>query len=139
MDCEKRCGVEPNAWFVSTRLLLVASIGYEQQRILELLTLAGIEVDIAEDGQDAVMLLKKGNTYDLILVDLQLPLRNEENSCLEIREFDPDTPIIVLTAASDDFVVQAGPGSRINRYLSKPVKPSNLIEAIKTILNAQLP
>ncbi len=56
----------------------------------------GMEVDSAYDGGEALEMAKK-NAYDVILLDLMLPVYDGYEVCRQIREFS-DVPIIMLTA-----------------------------------------
>lgn len=97
----------------------------------------GIEIDIAEDGQQVLNLLKVSH-YDLIFMDISMPQMDGMETCRRIRSHTDrrvsSIPIIALTAhalAGDkDKFLACG----MNDYLSKPVKPSQLVEKIKLFL-----
>ena len=61
----------------------------------------GYEVDCAYDGQEAVDLAKE-NEYDIILLDLMLPVFDGYEVCQQVREFS-DVPIVMLTAKGEDM------------------------------------
>ena len=61
----------------------------------------GMEVDCAYDGEEALELAKQ-NEYDVVLLDLMLPVYDGYEVCQRIREFS-DMPIIMLTAKGDDM------------------------------------
>ena len=61
----------------------------------------GYEVDCAYDGQEAVDKAKEAE-YDIVLLDLMLPILTGYEVCQQIREFS-DMPIIMLTAKGDDM------------------------------------
>uniref|UniRef100_UPI0040498B17 ATP-binding protein n=2 Tax=Flavobacterium sp. TaxID=239 RepID=UPI0040498B17 len=84
---------------VNKRILLV-----EDNKINQIITKKIIETkqmitDIAENGEDAVMMAKSGS-YDLILMDVHLPGINGTEATELIREFNTEIPIIGLTAIS---------------------------------------
>src|SRR5262249_43096302 len=83
------------------------------------LTEAGYEADVAYDGPIGLRLAKSG-TYDLILLDVNLPLMNGLELCRQLRETDDITPVLMLTALgmSDDIV--AGLEAGADDYLPKP-------------------
>jgi CheY-like chemotaxis protein len=89
---------------------------------------------IAENGERAVEFMQYGN-FDIILMDLQMPVMNGFDAANEIRKMaDPkkaNIPIIALTASAmadiKDKVCEAG----MNDYVSKPFKPDELIEKIQ--------
>ena len=61
----------------------------------------GMEVDCADDGEEALTLAKE-NAYDMILLDIMLPKHDGFEVCQQIREFS-DVPIVMLTARGDDM------------------------------------
>ncbi len=93
----------------------------------------GANVTIAENGRKAVQILT-GNTYDLILMDLQMPEMDGIEATRCIRTSMTDTvskiPIIAMTASAFrseyDKCIEAG----MNDYISKPFKPEELYQAI---------
>ncbi|MDO3642531.1 response regulator [Mucilaginibacter sp. L3T2-6] len=94
---------------------------------------------IAENGEKAIETFKNGD-FDIILMDLQMPVMNGFDAAMEIRKL-PDAgkanvPIIALTAAAlldiEEQVLNAG----MNDYVSKPFKPEQLMEKIQTLIFA---
>jgi signal transduction histidine kinase len=94
---------------------------------------------IAENGVRAVELMQYGN-FDIILMDLQMPVMNGLDATMEIRKMaDPkksSIPIIALTASAlldiKEKIFEAG----MNDYVSKPFKPDELIEKIQSLVPA---
>lgn len=78
----------------------------------------GYEVDCAYDGEEAVRLAKQTD-YDVVLLDLMLPLLDGMEVCQQIREFS-DMPIIMLTAKSDDMDKILGLDTGADDYVTKP-------------------
>jgi DNA-binding response OmpR family regulator len=93
---------------------------------------AGYETDVAYDGQIGLRLAKSG-TYDLILLDVNLPLLNGLELCKQLREKDELTPVLMLTALgmSDDIV--AGLEAGADDYLPKPFRFNELYARIKAL------
>lgn len=100
------------------RILIVE----DEQRLAGLLKLqledAGFATDIADNGYTGKMLMEQ-NTYNLVLLDLNLPMLNGYELCREIRKTNTDVPIIMLTAmgtpdnklngfevGADDYIVK---------------------------------
>jgi signal transduction histidine kinase/ActR/RegA family two-component response regulator len=94
---------------------------------------------IAENGERAVEIVQYGN-FDIILMDLQMPVMNGFDASIEIRKMpDPakaNIPIIALTASAlfdiKDQVQNAG----MNDYVAKPFKPDELMEKIQNLVAA---
>lgn len=102
---------------------------------------AGYETDVAYDGQIGLRLAKSGG-YDLIVLDVNLPLLNGLELCKQLREKDELTPVLMLTALgmSDDIV--AGLEAGADDYLPKPFRFNELYARIKALTrrrNVQTP
>ncbi len=92
----------------------------------------GYEVDCAYDGQEALD-LAKSNAYDIILLDLMLPVYDGYEVCQQIREFS-DVPIIMLTAKSDDMDKILGLDYGADDYITKPFNILEVKARIKAII-----
>ena len=91
-----------------------------------------MEVDCAYDGEEALKLARQ-NDYDIILLDVMLPLMDGLEVCRQIRDFS-DVPIIMLTAKSDDMDKIMGLEYGADDYITKPF---NILE-VKARLRAIL-
>jgi PAS domain S-box-containing protein len=113
------------------RILLVEDHFLNQMATKRLLTSWSpyVSVDIAENGMIAVEKFR-AHGYDLILMDLQMPVMNGFDATLRIREKSKQVPIIALTATASkqeaDRCFEAG----MNDYVAKPFKPQELYIAI---------
>ncbi|HEY9044998.1 MAG TPA: response regulator transcription factor [Ohtaekwangia sp.] len=114
------------------RLLIVEDETKVAEVLKRGLTEAGYEADVAFDGQIGLRLAKSGN-YDLILLDINLPLLNGLELCKQLREKDEITPVLMLTALgmSDDIV--AGLDAGADDYLPKPFRFNELYARIKAL------
>lgn len=87
------------------------------------------KIDVAENGLVAIDKAKT-KAYDIILMDLQMPVMDGYNSSKAIRNFDTAVPIIALTAASfadiENKIFEAG----MVEYISKPFNPTDLFTTI---------
>ena len=94
---------------------------------------------IAENGERAVDLMHSTN-FDIILMDLQMPLMNGFDAAMQIRKMsDPqksNVPIIALTASALADIKEKVYASGMNEYISKPFKPSELLEKIQHLTAA---
>ncbi|MBS4012316.1 MAG: response regulator transcription factor [Bacteroidetes bacterium] len=93
---------------------------------------SGYIVDFAYDGQTGELMALK-NQYDLIILDVIIPVINGYELCRRIRLKDPNTPIIMLTAlgSTDDKV--SGFESGADDYLVKPFEFRELIARINSL------
>jgi signal transduction histidine kinase/HPt (histidine-containing phosphotransfer) domain-containing protein len=125
-------GVQPDI-HLHGRILLVED-GRDNQRLLRMqLSDAGAEVVIAENGQIAVDLMTT-QPFDLILMDMQMPVLDGYATTIELRRRGVKIPIIALTAyamAEDRAKCMA---SGCSDYLTKPINEETLLN----IVNQQL-
>jgi PAS domain S-box-containing protein len=120
--------------FVNTRALLVEDNKINQQVSYEMMNQAGIEVDTAEDGMEALKMLEAGNVYDIILMDLHMPVLNGYDTSMRIRCFDQRTPIIAMSADIVKGVSKQVWKAGMNEYISKPFNPVNMLMLIKSMI-----
>jgi signal transduction histidine kinase/CheY-like chemotaxis protein len=90
----------------------------------ELLRASGLAVETAENGSEAVDKARTGR-FDLILMDMQMPVKDGITAAREIR-YDDAVPIIAMTAGASLEDRAACLASGMNDYISKPVHPSEL-------------
>jgi len=86
-------------------------------------------VDVAENGLKAVE-KARSNEYDIILMDLQMPMMDGYTASKCIREFNTAIPIIALTASSSVDIQQKVYEFHMTDYMSKPFNPDELFETI---------
>lgn len=91
------------------------------------------DVDVCEDGEEALYLIKQG-IYDLVVLDLMLPNMNGIDILRNMRKSHIDVPVIILTAKEslDDKVEAFTIGA--NDYLTKPFYMEELIARIYAML-----
>ncbi|HTD99921.1 MAG TPA: ATP-binding protein [Mucilaginibacter sp.] len=97
----------------------------------------GITPTIAENGERAIEMVQYGN-FDIILMDLQMPILNGFDAAIEIRKMrDPkkaNIPIIALTASALFDIKERVFSSGMNDYVSKPFKPEELREKMQSLV-----
>ncbi len=100
----------------------------------ETLTQAGADVDWAKNGQEAIELAKESD-YDLVLMDMKMPVIDGYDATKIIKKYNPDIPIIAQTAYALPDEQQLGYEAGCDDYLSKPIDPIRLISLIQRMLN----
>lgn len=86
----------------------------------------------ASDGQEALKTLEK-NHVDLIILDVMMPKLDGIEACMKIRE-ERNTPIIMLSAKSEDMDKIFGLTTGADDYLTKPFNPLELLARVKSQL-----
>ncbi len=113
------------------RVLLVEDNEINQQVAKEILESAGLNVSLANNGQEGVSAVKENN-YDAILMDIQMPVMNGYEATREIRKDErfKDLPIIAMTAhamaGDEDKSLQSG----MNGHITKPIDPDQMFATL---------
>ena len=94
----------------------------------------GYEIDTCSNGNDTVDLVRQ-NSYDLLFLDENMPGLSGIETLRLIREVRPDLPVVMITKSEEEEIMEAAIGSEIAYYLIKPVKPKQVLLAIKKILD----
>ncbi|WP_158265173.1 response regulator [Blastopirellula marina] len=123
---------------VAGRILLVED-GPDNQRLLRLiLEKAGADVTIASDGRDGVDLVltarSQGVPFDMILMDMQMPVMDGYQATHKLRNEGVRTPILALTAHAMSGDRQRCLDAGADEYLTKPVNRTLLLETIAGFL-----
>jgi PAS domain S-box-containing protein len=116
-------------------ILLTEDDKVNQMIIARILKEWGYSIDTACNGLEAVELCEK-NSYDAILMDIQMPVMDGIEAARRIREKDKYTPIIAITAYAlkgdrERFLAQG-----MNEYVSKPIRIEELFSAIEKCLSS---
>ena len=123
-----------------TKILLAEDNDLNAEIAVELLQEEGCTVDRAKDGVECVDMLEKAanGTYQLILMDIQMPVMNGYDAAKKIRRMDDlpkaDIPIIAMTANAFSEDKQAALDAGMNDHVSKPINRNVLVPTIQKYL-----
>jgi two-component system sensor histidine kinase/response regulator len=107
------------------RILLVDDNDFNRQVGSELIGLTGAEIDTVNDGEQAVAAVESGD-YDLVLMDLQMPVMDGYTAARIIRERHPDLTILALTAHAMSEERARVLAAGMDDILTKPILPTVL-------------
>lgn len=130
-DQKSLCGV---------KILLAEDNDLNAEIATELLQEEGCTVDRAKDGVECVDMLEKAanGTYQLILMDIQMPVMNGYDAAKKIRRMDDpqkaDLPIIAMTANAFSEDKQAALDAGMNDHIAKPINMNVLVPTIQKYL-----
>ncbi len=119
-------------------ILLVEDNEINQQVAREILEGAGLDVTLANDGQEGVNAVKESN-YDVVLMDVQMPVMDGYTATKEIRKWegglwnegnDP-IPIIAMTAHAMAGDEDKSLGAGMNGHVTKPIDPDQLFSTLQ--------
>ena len=125
------------------RILLAEDNELNQEIAQAILEEAGFTVEIAENGQIALDLLKRAEPgyYQMILMDVQMPVMNGYEATRAIRSMeDPalrSIPILAMTANAFEEDKQAALKCGMNGHISKPIDIAKLLETLENVLRSR--
>ncbi len=97
------------------------------------LSLEGYKVETARDGGSGLRKAEEGN-YDLVILDIMLPQVDGFDVCRRLRASGIRTPILLLTAKSQEIDKVLGLELGADDYVTKPFSPRELLARVKAIL-----
>ncbi len=117
--------------YANARVLLVEDEPFNQEVTKILMEEVGLRVDVANDGAEAVEMSKETD-YDLILMDLRMPVLNGVEATRQIRKLPgrSKTPILALTASVFAKDSETCFAAGMNDFIGKPVDPEKLFAAL---------
>ena len=127
-------GIDPSQLRLKAARVLVVDDGEPNRELIQLvLRRAGLTVDEAENGQEAILAIQKVS-YDVVLMDMQMPVKDGYTATTELRQLGHTMPVIALTGhamkGDEDKCRAAG----CTGYLTKPVNIDELLQTISAIV-----
>lgn len=118
------------------RILLAEDNKVNQLLVSKYLRKAGLSVDVVENGQLAIEFAQK-NTYDLILMDVQMPIMGGIEATQFLRKNGFTVPIIFLSANTSREDIQLSYDAGCNDYLTKPINNTRFYQVLDKFLAAK--
>lgn len=132
----KNQNISEGANLEGVKVLLVEDNPVNQLVASDLLIEVGVEVEVANNGQEALDLFDP-NKHNIILMDMQMPVMDGYTAIKELRSSKHKIPIIALTAHITETEVEKCKAAGANEYLSKPYKPKDLYQKIALLLEVE--
>ncbi|WP_455208008.1 ATP-binding protein [Kaarinaea lacus] len=126
--------VRPQRKHFSGRVLLAEDTVENQKLITLHLRKSGVEVSVVDDGKQAVD-AALGNNFDLILMDMQMPVLNGVEATRMLRHSGYSGPIVALTANTSHSDREACMDAGANDFLSKPIDFDRFFTVLQTYLD----
>ena len=125
--------ISPLGAGASVRLLLVEDNAVNRELVRAMLEPFGVEIETANDGVAGVEALRQGH-YDLVLMDVQMPVMDGLTATREIRAMEgargAATPIIAMTANVLPEQIANCLAAGMDDHLGKPINPTKLLETV---------
>ena len=90
----------------------------------------GYEVTTASNGTDAIDLCRE-RSFDLVMLDEQMPGLSGLETLQRIKEISPATPVVMVTKSEEENIMNQAIGQKIADYLIKPVNPNQILLTLK--------
>ena len=90
----------------------------------------GYEVTTVSNGTDAIDLCKT-RSFDLVLLDEQMPGLSGLETLQRIKQIAPSTPVVMVTKSEEENIMEQAIGQKIADYLIKPVNPNQVLLTLK--------
>lgn len=92
------------------------------------------DVKSASNGIDALDMIRE-DSFDVVFLDEQMPGMDGLTVLGEIQQIRPSTPVIMVTKSEEEHIMEDALGAQIADYLIKPVKPTQILLALKKVLD----
>lgn len=140
IKCEnQKAHAESKRNYKGKKALLVEDNELNREIATAIIEEIGLEVDIAEDGTDAVNMMSsaEGRKYDLIFMDIQMPKMDGYTATREIRTLDDpkcaNIPIIAMTANAFEEDRKKAIKAGMNGHIAKPISANAILENLEQI------
>jgi len=128
-------GNRMNNQILELKILLVEDDDGSAKIITQAIKIVSREVIRAINGVEAVEMCRNNPDFDLVLMDIQMPVMDGYEATRQIRQFNPDVIIIAQTAYALPDNLENAIVAGCNDYISKPIKRDKLIDLIKKYFN----
>lgn len=103
--------------------------------IQEFLANTQVKIDVSRNGESALNKIKEDGAYDLILMDIKMPIMNGMDATMAIKEIKKDIPIIAQTAYALSEEKEQALEAGCDDYITKPIRRDDLVELMSKYLD----
>ena len=124
--------------FSGRKVLVVEDTLMSFKLIKAVLTQVKADVDHAVDGSKAIEMCSGDNSYDLVVMDIQMPGIDGLEATRAIKEIHPDLPVIAATANTFEDEEAASREAGCDDFITKPLKFVTLFEKMQRLFDRQV-
>ena len=95
--------------------------------IQEFLSITQIRIDVSKNGKNAVERIETGEKFDLIVMDIKMPIMNGLEATIKIKNINPAIPVIAQTAYALSEEREQALEAGCDDYITKPIRRDDLI------------
>jgi PAS domain S-box-containing protein len=132
----RRDRVEGDPQIAGRRLLMVDDSGTNREILRRLAESWGMEVELVERPTDALELVRRGDPFDVAVLDMQMPEMDGLELAREIRRYRDERTLPLLLLTSIGHLAEARGATEFSAQLTKPVKSSQLYDVLVKLLAA---
>ena len=136
----QRCG-SLLEWYVMQRILIIDDEETSLDILRQILEIEGYEVVEARNGQEGIEIFRK-QSFDLVITDLVMPVKDGLKTILELRQTDPDIPVIAISGGGvidkERYLSVAGYIDRVTT-LPKPFNRLDLVDSVHRLIRPVSP
>ncbi|HZX31487.1 MAG TPA: HD domain-containing phosphohydrolase [Rhodocyclaceae bacterium] len=122
---------QPDTDFLRTLSVLYVEDEDEVRELLSrFLTRRFGKVDVAANGKEGLELFRVGH-HDIVITDVRMPVMDGLTMAAEIKAMERETPVIVITAYNEQDYFLRAIDIGVDRYITKPVDPGQLLSAVQ--------
>ena len=115
------------------KVLIVEDDPFNQHLLISLLSQWNIKAEVTDNGRQAIQWLNR-KPYDLIFMDIEMPILNGyDTTCHIRREMKLDTPIIAVSSLNNVSDIEKAMACGMNDFIGKPLDPVTLKAAIERL------
>lgn len=123
---------------LSGKEILIVEDTYSNFEVLKImLETIGAKVSYASNGKEAIEIFSKHPNFDLVLMDIQMPVMNGLKTTIQIKKINPNIPVIAQTALAMANEREACYVAGCDEYIAKPIKLRALIPLLKKVLGKE--
>ena len=115
------------------RVMIVEDSQFIRMRLAKLLVEHNYQVIEAQDGEEAVQIYHQAKP-DAVLMDIAMPIKNGMWALSQIRRFDPQAKIIMLTALDQEAIVLRAMQAGAKDFLTKPYESDQVLSSLQKAL-----